>query len=91
MENNPVQDDVAYIEEQMRKNCEEQGFFASKNLPKIARAKNMMFGKENWRRCPCDGGNPNRYCGSELCSSDVANFGVCHCNCFFLVQEDADK
>lgn len=84
-------EDIEYIEKQMKEHCEKEGFYASKNLPKIAKAKSMMFGKENWRQCPCDGKNPDRFCGSPLCRSDVEEKGVCHCNCYFKNKEDAEK
>ena len=77
-----MEDNIKLIEEKMLANCKVEGFYPSKNLTKIARAKNMMFGLEEWQRCPCDGQNPDRYCGSDLCRNDVLEKGVCHCNCF---------
>ena len=53
-----------------------------KNVQKIANAKKMMFGEEEWHRCPCDGQNADRYCISELCRSDIERDGECHCHCY---------
>lgn len=82
---------VEQILANMKESCEKEGFYATKNIEKIARAKNMMFGLAEWQRCPCDGNNPDRYCGSELCRSDVKNFGICHCNCYSLKPEDSES
>jgi ferredoxin-thioredoxin reductase catalytic subunit len=74
-------DDIEYIENEIRADALKSGYtLKEQNIKKIARAKNMLFGKDNWRRCPCDGSNENRYCGSELCTKDIAEKGVCHCN-----------
>lgn len=55
-----------------------------KNLNKIINAKKMLFGGDNMLRCPCDANNPERYCGSLKCLSDVYNNGHCHCSLFWL-------
>ncbi len=69
------------------------GFVTNENGIKIARAKKRMFVDtvsdeeytgEEWKRCPCDGNNPARFCVSDLCQSDVRTKGVCHCNCHRL-------
>ena len=70
------------ILELMREQCAREGFAETKNIEKIARAKNMMFGEAEWTRCPCDGKNAERYCISELCKKDINEKGVCHCNCY---------
>ena len=70
------------ILEKMKTQCKDAGYFATKNIEKIARAKAMMFGEEEWYRCPCDGKNAERFCISELCRSDIQNKGICHCNCY---------
>ena len=70
------------ILENMMKVCEEEGFQPTANVEKIARAKTMMFGEEGWHRCPCDGQNPERFCISPLCKSDIETKGICHCNCY---------
>jgi len=74
--------DVETILAKMRESEEREGFGETENIEKIARAKNMMFGLENWQRCPCDGQNEERFCGSDLCREDVNRDGVCHCHCF---------
>lgn len=53
-----------------------------KNFDKIVRAKKMMF-SDDLTRCPCDGNNPDRYCGSRLCMQNIEEDGHCHCNMFF--------
>ena len=82
MENNTDQ-----ILANMRASEEENGYGETENIEKIARAKNMMFGLEEWQRCPCEGNNPNRYCGSELCHSDIERDGICHCRCFIKAND----
>ncbi len=72
----------------MREVCAKEGFFETKNIEKIARAKLMMFGEAEWYRCPCDGNNPARSCISELCKKDIAEKGVCHCNCYSKNQTE---
>lgn len=42
----------------------------------------MMFGEEEWQRCPCDGNNPARFCISETCRADIECDGECHCHCY---------
>ncbi len=70
------------ILEKMLENCAKAGYTTTKNVEKVAKAKTMMFGDTEWQRCPCDGQNPERYCISELCRSDIERDGVCHCNCY---------
>jgi hypothetical protein len=70
------------ILEKMKAVCVENGFSETANMEKIARAKQMMFGEAEWQRCPCDGGNAERFCISPLCRSDVEKKGICHCNCY---------
>ena len=74
------------ILEKMLKSCASQGYVTTQNVEKIARAKTMMFGDDEWSRCPCDGKNENRYCISETCRSDIERDGICHCNCYAKAQ-----
>ncbi|MCQ2735166.1 MAG: hypothetical protein MJ212_04390 [Alphaproteobacteria bacterium] len=73
---------MATILEMMLENCKKSGYYPTQNIEKIAKAKNMMFGENEWRRCPCDGSNEARYCISELCQSDIERDGICHCRCY---------
>ena len=73
---------MSSILEKMLENCRQAGYEPTENIEKIARAKNMMFGEEEWTRCPCDGKNDNRFCISELCRSEIERDGVCHCRCY---------
>ncbi len=70
------------ILENMLKHCAKEGYITTPNVEKIAKAKNMMFGENEWQRCPCDGQNENRYCISEICKKDIERDGVCHCHCY---------
>lgn len=70
------------ILEKMLENCEKAGYTTTNNVQKIANAKKMMFGEEEWQRCPCDGQNPKRYCISEQCRKDIEENGECHCHCY---------
>ncbi len=72
------------ILENMMQKCNEYNLEPTKNIEKIANAKKMMFGEEEWYRCPCDGQNDARSCISEKCYSDIKEKGVCHCNCYAL-------
>lgn len=60
--------------------------FTLKNMEKIINAKTRFFAKEDFLRCPCDAGNPNRYCGSALCIADTVYKGHCHCNMFHAIK-----
>lgn len=62
-----------------------KGFILTDNAEKIAKAKERMFG-DDWKRCPCDGNNPLRFCGSKICEFDVKEHGICHCTCFKRVD-----
>jgi len=76
-EPNPVE----IIESYIREDAANSGYkLEENNVKKIAKAKNMMFGLKEWRRCPCEGTNSDRYCGSELCKADIERDGVCHCH-----------
>lgn len=70
------------ILDNMIQRCAEAGYTPTKNIEKIANAKKMMFGEQEWQRCPCDGNNPARYCISAQCRKDIEEKGVCHCNCY---------
>lgn len=56
--------------------------FDVQNLDKIVNAKIRFFKDGDYTRCPCDADNPERYCGSALCISDVVTKGHCHCHLF---------
>lgn len=67
--------------------------FEARNIDKIMKAKIMIFKNGNIHRCPCDAGNPDRYCGSARCIADVVYKGHCHCSLFWskkppLLEED---
>lgn len=68
--------------------AEKYGFELSGNIQKIVKAKLVMFGKKEMHRCPCDGNNPDRFCGSELCISDVKTKGKCHCGLFLRKDKE---
>lgn len=70
------------ILDKMLENCAQAGYTTTKNVEKIAKAKKMMFGEEEWQRCPCDGNNPARFCISETCRADIERDGECHCHCY---------
>ena len=61
--------------------------FEIKNREKIINAKKMLFGGDNMLRCPCDAENPERFCGSARCISDVMEQGHCHCSLFWLKND----
>lgn len=76
------------ILEKMIKQCEKEGYFPTKNINKVARAKSIMFKEDEWKRCPCDSNNEKRFCISQTCKEDIENKGVCHCNCYAKAKQD---
>lgn len=79
------------ILDKMMEKCNEAGYVPTKNIEKIAKAKTMMFGEAEWHRCPCDSQNASRYCISEQCKKDIAEKGVCHCNCYQKAAEQKQE
>lgn len=74
-------EEVDLIESFIRQDAVNCGYdLKEENVRKVANAKSKLFGVNEWRRCPCDGTNPNRYCGSALCTKDIEENGICHCN-----------
>lgn len=71
------------ILENMIKIADELNFGLDSNAIKIAKLKSRM---DDWRCCPCDKKNPDRFCGSELCISDVNRDSRCHCGCYFILN-----
>lgn len=71
------------ILENMVKIADELNFGLDTNAIKIAKLKSRM---DDWKRCPCDKNNPDRYCGSKLCQEDTINDGYCHCHCMFILN-----
>ena len=61
--------------------------FELKNVDKIVRAKKMLFSGNDLHRCPCDAGNPDRFCGSARCIADVVYKGHCCCQLFWSKKE----
>lgn len=78
---------VEIIEANIRNCAEEHGLGLTDNVTKIARAKNMMFGVDEWYRCCCDHKNGDRYCMSEQCQKDVEEKGVCFCNLYKKIDK----
>ena len=56
-----------------------EGYKPTEYFDKIVKAKERMGLRTG---CPCDRGNPDRYCISPLCKSDIEKNGTCHCNCW---------
>ena len=71
------------ILENMVKIADELNFGLDTNAIKIAKLKSRM---DDWKRCPCDKNNPDRYCGSKLCQEDTIKDGYCHCHCMFILD-----
>ena len=61
--------------------------FELKNVDKIVRAKKMLFSGNDLHRCPCDAGNPDRFCGSARCIADTVYLGHCCCQLFWSKKE----
>lgn len=67
--------------------AEENGLEPTENFERIVRVKEK-FGIGV--RCPCDKENPDRYCCSPLCLSDIETKGTCHCKCWKKKGETND-
>lgn len=76
--NNPV----FKIEENIREFAKKNGYDLNEKAVKgIAKAKNMMFGLDNWQKCPCASTDGlERFCGSEVCAQEIEKNGICHCS-----------
>ena len=59
--------------------AESNGLEPTENFEKILNAKALF---KIGIRCPCDKNNPERYCISKLCLSDIEKEKSCHCNCW---------
>lgn len=70
------------ILDKMLENCAQAGYATTKNVEKIAKAKKMMFGEEEWQRCPCDGNNLPVFAFPKTCRADIERDGECHCHCY---------
>ena len=71
------------ILEKMISVADELNFGLDTNAIKIAKLKSRM---DDWKRCPCDKQNPDRFCGSKLCQEDTIRDGYCHCHCMFILN-----
>jgi len=71
------------ILENMVKIADELNFGLDTNSIKIAKLKSRM---DDWKRCPCDKNNTERFCGSDLCKEDTIREGYCHCHCMFKLD-----
>lgn len=74
------------ILEKMLEQGAHEGYATSDNIKKIAKAKSMMFGEADWKRCPCDNAGGTRYCISEACRQDIEKDGVCLCRCYYKLS-----
>ena len=82
--------EMVYAEKRLRykiENLAKTMNFELKNVDKILRAKKMLFSGNDLHRCPCDAGNPDRFCGSAQCIADVVYQGHCHCSLFWSKKE----
>ena len=73
------------ILENMVKIADELNFGLDTNSIKIAKLKSRM---DDWKRCPCDKDNTERFCGSKLCQDDTIRDGYCHCHSFFKLNNN---
>lgn len=69
------------LREQMLELCKTAGFEPTENFNKIVKAKER-FGIG--LQCPCDKDNPDRFCISYQCATDILKDGRCHCRCYRL-------
>lgn len=69
------------LREQMLELCKTAGFEPTENFDKIVKAKEK-FGIG--LQCPCDKDNPDRFCISYQCATDILKDGHCHCRCYKL-------
>lgn len=69
------------MKDELLKIAEQKGVEPTENFDKIVKAKERIG---NAIICPCDKDNPDRYCISPLCLSDIKKNGTCHCHCWRL-------
>ena len=67
------------MREQLLAKAKEYGLKPTEFFDRVLRAKQRLGLVES---CPCDITNPNRYCISPLCLSDIEKEGRCHCQCW---------
>lgn len=54
-----------------------------KTVARISKAKERFFGEDEWKRCPCYPPTDTIHgCGTEECTKDIIENGVCHCNLY---------
>lgn len=84
-------DPVAEIHDNIVAMANEQGWVVNeKTSNRIAKAKHRFFvsNGEDWKRCPCYPPDDTIHgCGTEACTADIVNDGVCHCNLY--LRKDA--
>ena len=71
--------DEGNVKEKLLELAKQNGLEPTEHFEKLLKAKergNLGF------RCPCDPNNPDRFCISPLCLSDIETKGACHCNCW---------
>ena len=71
------------ILENIIKVADKLNFGVGTNALKIAKLKSRM---DDWKCCPCDKNNPDRFCGSDLCRKDTIRDGWCQCHCMFKLD-----
>ena len=75
--------EVEVIEDNIKAIAQEEGYKLSDNVSKIAKAKLMMKGLDNWHLCPCYPADDIEHgCGTELCKQEIERDGVCHCHLY---------
>ena len=73
------------ILKEIKRFAKQHNYGITQYAEKIAEAKRRM-GK-GWVKCPChrDG---LHFCGSQLCTMDIAERGVCGCNLYYDLTEN---
>lgn len=85
-EPNPVE----IIKDNIKEHAKKYNYDINKKaISGIAKAKNMMFGLNSWRKCPCASNDGlERFCGSEVCAKEIEEGPYCHCRLFSKPKAD---
>ena len=69
------------MREMLLAKAKEYGLEPTEFFDRVIKAKERFGLVEG---CPCDKDNPERYCISPLCLSDIERDKHCHCNAYKL-------
>ena len=79
--------DLELIVNKIKQVADKNGYDVKPNIEKIAKAKLMFFGVDNWQRCPCYPKEDTTHgCDTPQCNLEINKCGICHCNLYELKE-----